>query len=232
MVMWQHQCNQSWRDHTYLYFYFFLTKTAVKSKWNKQISYFREMYISRNLLIWSSQRWWSHQCLPGMTRDIWMRLAGPSSSSSSWTIINSYFSYPANWISYYFANKVGKCCWTGHCIFLVFSTVFLGPVNMIHCVIKRAGMLAWNDTRHLNAVGQLIIHPPRSDPRIMLQSFALFVRHSSLNRSPAHTRYLSIVTSDPIPQLVALNARKPRYGRLIKRSFQSSALLEAKSLQF
>ena len=112
MVMWQHQCNQSWRDHTYLYFYFFLTKTAVKSKWNKQISYFREMYISRNLLTSSSQQWWSHQCLPGMTRDIWMRLAGPSSSSSSWTIINSYFSYPANWISYYFANKVGKCCWT------------------------------------------------------------------------------------------------------------------------
>ena len=154
MVMWQHQCNQSWRDHTYLYFYFFLTKTAVKSKWNKQISYFREMYISRNLLTSSSQQWWSHQCLPGMTRDIWMRLAGPSSSSSSWTIINSYFSYPANWISYYFVNKVGKCCWTGHCIFLVFSTVFLGPVNMIHCVIKRVGMLAWNDTRHLNAVGQ------------------------------------------------------------------------------
>ena len=40
-----------------------------------------------------------------------------------------------------------------------------------------AGLLAWNDTRHLNAGGRLIIQRARSDPGIMLQSFALFVRH-------------------------------------------------------
>ena len=94
---------------------------------------------------------------------------------------------------------------------MYYFNLFIVFLCQHHPRCNQAGMLAWNDTRHLNAVEGLIIQPARSDARIMLQSFALFVL---LNPQPVVVGrskvFVNLDHPDLILQLVALSARKTK----------------------
>ena len=120
--------------------------------WNlsKVFLWLHRQYFSESVnIIISAIKWeWWQQCLPGMTWDIWMRLAGSLFTSIS-LILPTVFLLSSQLYFLSFVKYISS--------FFFLSTVVYILASSHHHQCSQVGIPTRDDTRHLNAVDQFII---------------------------------------------------------------------------